>query len=129
MLLALPAISHSLFSIRRLPLSTQHLADSPSPTPTSHAETEMSGHRAFLLGLSESAIDFTTVPDIVDRDLKGCRVQFVDNPVVTDTNSVEPFSALQLGCLARKGIAFELFEAVKDAGDERLGQGVNPEYS
>ena len=60
----------------------------------------------------------------MDRDLQSCRVHFIHDPVVTDTNSIEPFSALQLGCLAREGIAFELFEAVKDAGDERLGEGV-----
>ena len=83
----------------------------------------MSGLKAFLPGSSEAAIDFTAVTDVLDRDLKGCRVQFVHDPVITDSKSVEPFSALQLGRLARKGIALELFEAVKDAGDERLGQG------
>lgn len=62
--------------------------------------------------------------DVVDRDLQSWCIQFVHDPVITDSNSIESFGALQLGCLARKGIAFELFEAVKDAGDERLGQRV-----
>jgi hypothetical protein len=83
----------------------------------------MSGLKTFLPGLSEAAIDFTAVTDVVDRDLQSCRIHFVHDPVVTDANSIESFGALQLGCLARKGIALELFEAVKDAGDERLGQG------
>ena len=84
----------------------------------------MSGLRTFLPGLSESAIDLAAVTDVLDRDLQSCRVHFIHDPVVTDSKSVESFSSLQLGCLAREGIAFELFEAVKDAGDERLGEGV-----
>ena len=60
----------------------------------------------------------------MDCDLQSGCIQFVNDPVITDTNSVEPFGALQLGRLARKGVAFELFKAVKDAGDEGLGQGV-----
>ena len=84
----------------------------------------MSGLRTFLPGLSESAIDLAAVTHIVDRDLQSCCIQFIHDPVVTDSKSVESFSSLQLGCLARKGVAFELIDAVKDAGDERLGQGV-----
>jgi|GEM_PF-2345486 len=89
----------------------------------------MSGLKTFLPGLAESAIDLAAVTDIVDRDLQSGRIHFIHDPVVTDSNSIEPFSALQLGRLARKGIALKLIEAVKDAGDEWLGQGVNPEYS
>jgi len=88
----------------------------------------MSGLKTFLPGLAESAIDLAAVTDIVDRDLQSCSIQFVHDPIVTDSNSIEPFSALQLGRLARKGIALKLIEAVKDAGDEWLGQGVEVSF-
>jgi len=100
----------------------------PSHRHPRYAEAEMSGLKTFLPGLAESAIDLAAVTDVVDRDLQSCSIQFVHDPIVTDSNSIEPFSALQLGRLARKGIALKLIEAVKDAGDEWLGQGVEVSF-
>ena len=61
---------------------------------------------------------------MVDRDQHRVRVQFVHDSIVADPKSVEPFGAVSFGRLTRKWITFKLFEAVKDAGDERLGQTV-----
>lgn len=50
-----------------------------------------------FLCLAKRSIDVAPMADIVNSDLEGLAIDLVHNPIVTDTKTIESFSALKLG--------------------------------
>jgi hypothetical protein len=56
--------------------------------------------------------------DIVNHHKGGCGIHLIDDPVLSDPESIEPFSVLQLGGLRWKWIGWQAVYATKDTSDD-----------
>jgi hypothetical protein len=68
---------------------------------------------------AQRAIHVSSMADSVNHYKGGCGIHLIDDPVLSDPESIEPFSALQLGGLRWKWIGRQAVYATKDTSDDR----------
>ena len=67
---------------------------------------------------AKRAVHVSSMADIVNHHKGGCEIHFIHDPTLSDPESIEPFSALQLGGLRWKWIGRQAVYAAKDTSDD-----------
>ena len=70
-----------------------------------------------LPSLAKRSIHVTPMADIMNSNVDCIAIDFIDNPIITHTKTIESFSALQLGRLRWERIGRQAVYALKDTGD------------